>query len=183
MMWADRYVPLKHLIAGTHPLTSHCLDCCPWMLSQCAADGCQNNKTKRSLTDWLPHWPTSSVTKLNTQTFFLCIITHGCTNLNHRWRWNSWCWKISLASKEEVHENCERGADTVLWNSHRLILVNCMLHGVTVMAVAYQVVLQCLKEAIHHQKPGLLIWYVLLLHDNARAHTAYTTKTLLDMWC
>jgi len=44
----------------------------------------------------------------------------------------------------------------MFWDSHRLILVNCMLHGVTVMAVADQVVLQCLKEVFHHQRPGLL---------------------------
>jgi hypothetical protein len=107
--------------------------------------------------------------------FLSCIIIRGRNILNHRWRRNSWCWKIPLAGTEVVHENCEHGADTMFWDSHRLILVNCMLHGVTVMAVALQLVLQCLTEAFHHQRPGLLTWYILLLH--------YTTNTLLDMWC
>jgi hypothetical protein len=142
-------------------------------ITEHAADGCHNWRTEAQQNGYLSDKP--PLLQSWTYNFLSCIIIRGYTILNHRWRWNSWCWKIPLASTVVVHENCEHGADTMFWDSHRLILVNCMLHGVTGTAVALQLVLQCLMEAFHHQRPGLLTWYILLLH--------YTTNTLLDMWC
>jgi hypothetical protein len=58
-----------------------------------------------------------------------------------------------------------------------------------VMAVADEVLLQYVKEAIHQQRLGLLTWYLLLLHDNARARAAYTCgagnvfHTHYKPWC
>ena len=42
--------------------------------------------------------------------------------------------------------------------------------------------LQCLKEAVQRQRPSLLTWRVLLLHNDARLRAAYITPALLDTW-
>lgn len=125
--------------------------CSRWV-SQQLSDQQKLNRMATSLTNLQCY-------KAECTDFLSCIIICGCTILKHRWRRNSWCWKIPLASTVVVHENCEHGADTMFWDSHRLILVNCMLHGITVTAVGLQLVLQCLTEAFHHQRPGLLTWY------------------------
>jgi hypothetical protein len=83
MVQAHRCVSLK-LRAGTHPLTSQCLGCCPWMLSQSV----QQMGVKTTV------WPTEARTSLTNlhcykaecTDFLLHSITHGCTILNHRLR-------------------------------------------------------------------------------------------------
>ena len=54
--------------------------------------------------------------------------------------------------------------------------------GASVTAVAYQVMLNCL-EAIWHQRLGLIIQNVLLLHDNTRPHIDHAIFDLLGIWC
>lgn len=175
MMRANRCVSLKQLRAGTHPLTSQCLGCCPWMLSQ--------SMQQMGVTTTV--WPTEAQQNgyLTDKPPVLQSWMYGLFVMHH----NTWMqyFKPQLKTEFMVLKNsaCQHSSSSWelwawgrynVWDSHRLILVNCMLHGVTVMAVALQLVSQCLTEALHHQRPGLLTWYILLLH--------YTTNTLLDMW-
>lgn len=72
---------------------------------------------------------------------------------------------------------------TIFWDIHTIILiVDFMPRSVTVTRAAYQVSLQCLKEAIQHWWLGLLTLSVLLMHNNARLHTSHSTVALLDTW-
>jgi transposase len=73
---------------------------------------------------------------------------------------------------------------TVFWDVQGILLFDFTPPGSTVNAAAYQETLQRLKEAIRRKKPGLLTkgLGVLLLHDNARPHSAAATVNLLNSW-
>lgn len=61
------------------------------------------------------------------------------------------------------------------------ILIDSIVSGAIVTAVAYQVMLKYL-EAISHQRLGLIIQSVLLLY-NTRPHTDRAIFALLGIWC
>lgn len=71
---------------------------------------------------------------------------------------------------------------TVFWDIKGVLLVAFLRHGETVNASGYQGTLKQLKEAIRKKRPGLQTEGVLLLHDNARPHTAQSTVDLLHSW-
>ncbi|GBN42142.1 hypothetical protein AVEN_247289-1 [Araneus ventricosus] len=50
----------------------------------------------------------------------------------------------------------------------------------TINAVAYGQTLRKLQKAIQNKRRGMLTEEILLLHDNARPHTAAQTRALLD---
>lgn len=62
----------------------------------------------------------------------------------------------------------------VFWNRKGIILVDFMLPGTTINAVAYCETLKRLRRR------GMLILGVCLLYDNARPHTTRTTNALLE---
>lgn len=69
---------------------------------------------------------------------------------------------------------------TVFWDHQGVLLVDFLTHGSTVNAPRYCTTLGRLRDAIRRKRPGLLTTGVLLLHDNARPHTATATRDLLQ---
>ena len=88
------------------------------------------------------------------------------------------------ATCEEVKTtvSTEKVTATIFWDIHKIILIDFMPCSVMVTRAAYQVSLQCLKDAIQHWWLGLLTLSVLLMHNNARLHTSHFTIALLDSW-
>jgi len=72
---------------------------------------------------------------------------------------------------------------TIFWDVNRHILVHFQVKGQTVTGARYSdMLVNELKPAIRSKCRGLLSKRVLLLHDNARPHTAaHTVNTLLDL--
>lgn len=69
---------------------------------------------------------------------------------------------------------------TVFWDMRGVLLVDFQEHGRTVTAASYCSLLDRLKTAIRNKRPRLLTRGVLLLHDNARPHTARLTLEAVD---
>lgn len=68
---------------------------------------------------------------------------------------------------------------TVFWDRHGVLLVEFMQQGTTINAAAYCATLTKLRRAIQNKRRGLLTSGVLLLHDNARPHSAIHTQNLI----
>jgi histone-lysine N-methyltransferase SETMAR len=68
---------------------------------------------------------------------------------------------------------------TVFWDHKGVLLVDFLTKGDTVNADRYCDTLSRLREAIRRKPPGLLRTGVVLLHDNARPHSANRTRELL----
>lgn len=68
---------------------------------------------------------------------------------------------------------------TVFWDRHGVLLVEFMERGTTINAAAYCDTLTKLRRAIQNKRRGLLTSGVLLLHDNARPHSAIQTQNLI----
>jgi histone-lysine N-methyltransferase SETMAR len=73
---------------------------------------------------------------------------------------------------------------TIFWDVHGVLLIDFTPPDSTINAAAYQKTLKRLKEAIRRTRPGLLTnrLAVLLLHDNARLHSATATMNVLNSW-
>ncbi|GBO29216.1 hypothetical protein AVEN_42414-1 [Araneus ventricosus] len=69
---------------------------------------------------------------------------------------------------------------SVFWDRHGVLLVDFMQRGTTINAVAYVQTLRNPRRAIQNKRRGMLTEGILLLHDNARPHTAAQTLALLD---
>ena len=72
---------------------------------------------------------------------------------------------------------------TIFWDSQGVILEHYLERGATVNSVRYNEMLSTeLRPAIRTKRRGLLSPDVLLLHDNARPHTAiHTLQTLVKL--
>ncbi|GFY03724.1 mariner Mos1 transposase [Trichonephila clavipes] len=68
---------------------------------------------------------------------------------------------------------------TVFWDRHGVLLVEFMQQGTTMNAAAYCTTLTKFRRAIQNKRRGLLTSGVLLLHDNARPHSAINTQNLI----
>ncbi|GBM61069.1 Mariner Mos1 transposase [Araneus ventricosus] len=62
------------------------------------------------------------------------------------------------------------------------LLVEFLERGTTINGQRYQATLQNLKRAMKSKRPGTLSNGVILLHDNARPHTANAVKTTLQQF-
>jgi hypothetical protein len=51
-------------------------------------------------------------------------------------------------------------------------MINCFEQGCTINSTYYADELKCLRQEITHKRRGKLTHGVLLLHDNAPAHTS-----------
>jgi histone-lysine N-methyltransferase SETMAR len=69
---------------------------------------------------------------------------------------------------------------TVFWDMNGVLLVEFQEPGRTVTAASYCSLLERLKAAIKNKRPGLLTRGVILLHDNARPHTAHLTVETIN---
>ncbi|KAJ4433766.1 hypothetical protein ANN_16078 [Periplaneta americana] len=64
----------------------------------------------------------------------------------------------------------------------RVLLLDFMPKGTTINANRYCETLRKLRRAIQNKRRGMLSRGVVLLHDNARLHTAASTRELLDQF-
>jgi len=68
---------------------------------------------------------------------------------------------------------------TVFWDRQGVLLVDFMPRNTTINAEAYCATLRRLRKAIQNRRRGKLSRGIVLIHDNARPHTARLTQTLL----
>lgn len=66
------------------------------------------------------------------------------------------------------------------FDGRRPLLVDFLEHGTTINAQRYEDILQEPQYAIKSKCPGMLSDGIILLHDNARPHTANLTKATLQ---
>ncbi|KAJ4428268.1 E3 ubiquitin-protein ligase mib1, partial [Periplaneta americana] len=71
---------------------------------------------------------------------------------------------------------------TVFWDRKGVLLLDFMPKGTTINANRYCETLRKLWRAIQNKRRGMLSRGVVLLHDNARLHTAASTRELLDQF-
>ncbi|GBM57008.1 Mariner Mos1 transposase [Araneus ventricosus] len=68
---------------------------------------------------------------------------------------------------------------TVFWDAQGILLIEFMTRGTTINSKVYCRTLKKLKRAIQNKCCGLLSSGVVVLHDNARPHTAVRTGEVL----
>ncbi|GBM51790.1 Histone-lysine N-methyltransferase SETMAR [Araneus ventricosus] len=68
---------------------------------------------------------------------------------------------------------------TVFWDAQGILLIEFMTRGTTINSQVYCRTLKKLKRAIPNKRRGLLSSGVVLLHDNARPHTAVGAGAVL----
>lgn len=68
---------------------------------------------------------------------------------------------------------------TVFWDRKGVLLIDFLARGETINAARYCETLRKLKRAIQNKRRGMLSNGIVLLHDNARPHTANDTQTLV----
>ncbi|KAJ4447089.1 hypothetical protein ANN_09078 [Periplaneta americana] len=71
---------------------------------------------------------------------------------------------------------------TVFWDRKGVLLLDFMPKGTKINANRYCETLRNLRRAIQNKRRGMLSRGVVLLHDNARPHTAASTRELLDQF-
>jgi len=71
---------------------------------------------------------------------------------------------------------------TVFWDMRGVLLLHFSPPNETVNSAAYQATPKKLKRAVQRKKPQMSDKRLLLLHDNARPHTAHATVNLLERW-
>ena len=83
-------------------------------------------------------------------------------------------------TKFRVVSSASKVMATVFWDMRGVLLVEFQEHGRTVNASSYCSLLERLKAAIRTKRRGLLTQGVILLHDNARPHTARLTLETVE---
>ena len=68
---------------------------------------------------------------------------------------------------------------SVYWDRQGVLLIDFMPRNTTINADGYCATLRCLRQAIQNCHRGKLSCGIVLIHDNARPHTASQTQTLL----
>jgi len=68
---------------------------------------------------------------------------------------------------------------TVFWDRKGILLVDFLPEGSTINAGVYCNTLKKLRCAIQNKRRGMLSWGVVMIHDNARPHTAAATQNLI----
>lgn len=71
---------------------------------------------------------------------------------------------------------------SVFFDYKGMLLTDFLPRGTTINAARYVSTLKILKDRIKRKRPGLLSDGVLLLHDNARPHTADLTNQAIEKW-
>ncbi|GFU72919.1 histone-lysine N-methyltransferase SETMAR [Trichonephila clavipes] len=69
--------------------------------------------------------------------------------------------------------------DTVFWDVQGILLIEFMTRGTAINSEVYSRTFKKLKRTIQNKRRGLLSSGVVLLHDNARPHTAVRTREVL----
>jgi len=68
---------------------------------------------------------------------------------------------------------------TVFWDRQGVPLVEFLPQGTTINSAVYCETLKKLRHAIQNKRRGMLSATILLLHDNARPHSAAQTQDLI----
>jgi len=68
---------------------------------------------------------------------------------------------------------------TVFWDRKGILLVDFLPQGSTINAGVYCDTLKKLHRAIQNKRHGMLSQSVVMIHDNARPHTAAATQNLI----
>jgi len=68
---------------------------------------------------------------------------------------------------------------TVFWNRQGVLLVEFLPQGTKINSAVYCETLKKLRHAIQNKRRGMLSAAILLLHDNARPHSAAQTQDLI----
>ena len=71
---------------------------------------------------------------------------------------------------------------TVFWDRKGILLIDFLECGLTINADAYCETVRKLRRAIQNKRRGMLSSGIVLLHDNARPHTAARTAQLLQQF-
>jgi histone-lysine N-methyltransferase SETMAR len=77
--------------------------------------------------------------------------------------------------KFKIVPSMQKVMATVFWDASGILLVDFLPHGQTITAARYIVTLKKLKRVIRRKRPSLVNDGILLLHDNARPHSAMRT--------
>lgn len=77
--------------------------------------------------------------------------------------------------RPKIPENRKKIMVTVFWDCVGILLIKVMAKGTTINSERYCEVLEELYHAIREKRSGRLVRKVLLLHDNAKPHTAKKT--------
>ena len=68
---------------------------------------------------------------------------------------------------------------TAFWDRKGVLLVDFLPQGSTINAGVYCGTLKKLRRAIQNKRRGMLSWGVVMIHENAHAHTAAATQNLI----
>jgi len=71
---------------------------------------------------------------------------------------------------------------TVFWDRKGILLTEFMAPGTTITSEVYCETLHKLRRSIQNKRRGMLSKGVVLLHDNARPHTAARTNALIKLF-
>jgi transposase len=67
----------------------------------------------------------------------------------------------------------------ILWEKNGVLLVELMQQETTITPEVYCEILKRLRRAIQSKRRGMLTYSAVVLHGNARPHTAARTRALL----
>jgi histone-lysine N-methyltransferase SETMAR len=68
---------------------------------------------------------------------------------------------------------------TLFWDRKGILFTECIAPGTTITSDVYSDTLHKLRRSIQNKRHGMLTKGVVLLHDNARPHTAARTNALI----
>jgi len=71
---------------------------------------------------------------------------------------------------------------TVSWDRKGILLIDFLERGLTINADVYCETVRKLRRAIRNKRRGMLSSGIVLLHDNARPHTAAGTAQMLQQF-
>ncbi|GBN85421.1 Mariner Mos1 transposase [Araneus ventricosus] len=115
----------------------------------------------------------------------LSLVTkHGITTLNQKASVRASSGNMRLHHLQRNQRPCSSGKVMIsfLFDHEGPLLVELLERGTTINAQRYQATLQNVKRAINSKWIGMLSNSVILLHDNARPHTANAGKTSLQQF-
>ena len=89
--------------------------------------------------------------------------------------------RVTTTKKIQGHPHkCRKVMLTFFFDQDGPFLIDFLQHGTTVNAQHYSQTLTALRQAIISKRSGKLSRGVILLHENARPHTANTITALLQ---
>ena len=71
---------------------------------------------------------------------------------------------------------------SIFWDRQRILLTEFMAPGTTITSEVYCETLNKLRRSIQNKRRGMLTEGVVLLHDNARPHTAASANALIKLF-